>query len=426
MAGNSMKLTRAAVDRIAPEPSKQKLVWDTEIRGFGVRVSPGGAKSYIIQRRVNGKERRVTIGRAGDISAEAARRKALSLAAQFLDGKDPVVEKRRQAVRSVTLRQAFDDYIMAPKKKGGGRGSPKKARTIADIKSVMPYFDDWLDLPASEISGAMVKERHAKVVARSAAQGNLSMRYLRAVFNHLMADSDDEDDPVIKRNPVDRLNRLNQWAEVKRASGYVPDGQLADWIAASKRELSVMQNGDDLNDAIIFMLLTGARVGETLGDPAVGYPPLAWSEVDLEQRTVILRDTKNRTDHEIPLGKALLEMLRARHSRAKGYYVFADQRGKPATPPQVRRALKRIGKKTGVTVSPHDLRRTFATIASKIDISAYKLKRLTNHVSGGDVTAGYVQISTEDLRDAMQRIEDFILSPARISVGNVVQMEVAS
>ncbi|MEM9426089.1 MAG: Arm DNA-binding domain-containing protein, partial [Pseudomonadota bacterium] len=158
-----MKLTRTAVDRIEPAPGKQKLVWDTEIRGFGIRISPGGAKAYIMQRRVNGTERRVTIGRADVISAEAARKKALSLAAQFLDGKDPVVEKRRQRARSVTLREAFEDYIAAPKKKGGGRGAPKKARTVADIRNVMAYFDGWLDLPASEVTGAMVKKRHAEI-----------------------------------------------------------------------------------------------------------------------------------------------------------------------------------------------------------------------------------------------------------------------
>lgn len=76
-----------------------------------------------------------------------------------------------------------------------------------------------------------MKERHAELVARSAAQGNLAMRYLRAAITHVIADTDD-DDPIIKRNPVDRLNRLNQWAEVKRAAGGLPSDRLADWISA--------------------------------------------------------------------------------------------------------------------------------------------------------------------------------------------------
>ncbi|MCA1775536.1 MAG: hypothetical protein LC676_08000, partial [Loktanella sp.] len=89
-------------------------------------------------------------------------------------------------------------------------------------------------------------------------------------------------------------------------------------------------------------------------------------------------------------------------------------------PADLRNALRRIETETGLHITAHDLRRTFATTASRIDISAYKLKRLTNHTSGGDVTAGYVQVTTDDLRDAMQRISDYLLSPAR--TGEVVQL----
>ena len=326
MAGKSVRLTVAAADKIAPVPGKQVLVWDTEVRGFGLRISGGGAKSFIYQRRVNGTDRRVTIGRVGEISADAARRKAMALAAQFLDGKDPVVEKRRQRARSITLRDAFDDYISAPKKKGGGKGSAKKARTVADIEKVATaYFGDWLDMPASDITGAMCKKRHAEIVARSAAQANLAFRYLRAVFNHLMADTDDEDDPIIRRNPVERLNKLAQWAEVKRATGHVPDDRLAAFIEAAHTELLPMNNGADVRDAILFMLLTGARIGEVLGDPSVGYPALSWADVDLARKMVTLRDTKNRSDHELPLGNALAGMLKAR--QGGGEYG-----GQPARP----------------------------------------------------------------------------------------------
>lgn len=420
-----IKLTKGAVERIKPEQGKQIFVWDSDLRGFGLRVSPGGAKAYIMQRRVNGKNRRVTIGRADDINPETARKRALKLAAEFSDGKDPVQEKRRKEARSISLREAFEDYIAAPKKKGSRRGAAKKPRTLADIRKAMRHFEDWLDLPASEVTGAMVKKRHAELVAKSAAQGNLAMRYLRAAFNHLMADYDDEDDPIIKRNPVDRLNRLNQWAEVGRASGHIPEDKLAEWLAALDTELLGVKNPRDVRDTIMFLLLTGARIGETLGDPMVGYLPLAWNDVDLERGTFTLLDTKNRTDHTLPLPRQLAALLTARRGLSEGPHVFASRAGEAVSQPQVRRALKRVGEAAGVTVTPHDLRRTFATIANKIDIAHYKLKKLTNHVSGGDVTAGYVQVSTEDLRDAMQRIEDYILSPARTSEGNVVSLEAA-
>ena len=420
MAEKRVKLTKTSVAKVQPVAGKQLLLWDTELRGFGLRVSAGGAKSYIMQRRVGNVSRRITLGRADDIGAEAARRKALAAASQFAEGVDPVKEKARQKARGVTLREAFADYMQAPKKKGGGRGAPKKARTLADIESVQRKFADWLEMPVAEITGSMVKQRHAELVAKSAAQGNLAMRYLRAAINHVIADADD-DDPIVKRNPVDRLNRLNQWAEVKRATGHIATDRLADWLEAVQTGLTGLKHENEMRDALLFILLTGARKGEVLGEASVGYAPLRWSDVDLGKGIVTFRDTKNRTDHELPLPTQLVAMLEARAKISGPDYVFSDWNGN--VPNVLRSAVTRIEALTGIRAPAHDLRRTFATVASKLDISAYKLKRLTNHIGGGDVTAGYVQVSTDDLRDAMQRIEDFMLSPARTAAGNVVQLE---
>jgi integrase len=170
----------------------------------------------------------------------------------------------------------------------------------------------------------------------------------------------------------------------------------------------------------VFLLLTGARLSEALGDAGVGYPPLRWADVDLTRRTVTFRQTKNRTDHELPIGTALAAMLTERKRVAGAEHVFSAKDG--AVAGDLRSAYARIEKATGIRVSAHDLRRTFATAASRLDISAYKLKRLTNHISGGDVTAGYVHVTTDDLRGAMQRIEDYLLSPTRTASGNVVQL----
>ena len=420
MAERKLKLTKTTVADLAPEAGKQVFIWDTEVRGFGLRISPGGAKTYILQRRIGATTRRVTIGRADDMTAERARKAAEKLASQFADGIDPVKERKRKLAQERTLRDAFKAYIAAPKKKGSGKGAAKKALTVRDIEKAMNRFSDWLDKPVTQITGAMVRDRHAKIAAGSAAQANLAMRYLRAALNHAIADSD-EDTPILKVNPVDRLNRLNQWAEVKRATRHLADDKISGWIDAVQNDLAGLKGDAELRDALLFLLLTGARVSEALGDTAVQYPALRWADVDLQRAVVAFRNTKNRTDHELPMGRALAAMLEARRAISGPEFVFSDRAEN--VPADLRPAYKRIEKATGIWITAHDLRRTFATVASKLDISAYKLKRLTNHVSGGDVTAGYVQVTTEDLRTAMQRIEDYLLSPARTDAGNVVQME---
>jgi hypothetical protein len=164
---------------------------------------------------------------------------------------------------------------------GAGRGAPKKANTLHDIDKAARRFADWLDKPVTEITGDMVKARHAEIAARSPAQANQACRYLRAAINHVNADSD-EDAPVLARNTVDRLSRVAQWAPVPRAT-------------------IGLQRDAEIRDALLFMILTGARISEVLGDPKVGYPPLRWDAVDLERGVVVLEATKNRSDHELPL-----------------------------------------------------------------------------------------------------------------------------
>jgi integrase len=309
--------------------------------------------------------------------------------------------------------------MAAPVKKGGGKGEPKKAGTLRGIGKAMRRFEDWLDKPVAQITGTMVKERHAKLAAKSPAQANLAMRYLRAVLNHAIADSDD-DVAVLKENPVNRLNRINQWAAVKRATRHLPDDRVADWLEVVRNGLVGLKGDAEVRDALVFLLLTGARLAEALGDAGVDYPPLRWADVDLTRKLVTFRNTKNRSDHELPLGASLTEMLAERQKVAGPEFVFSDRDGN--VPTDLRAAYVRITKATGIHVTAHDLRRTFATVASRLDISSYKLKRLTNHISGGDVTAGYLQVTTEDLRTAMQRIEDYLLSPARTAGGNVVRL----
>lgn len=425
MSNLKMKLTKTSVATVDPVGGKQLLIWDTEMRGFGLRVSPGGAKSYILQRRLAGTKRslRITIGRADDLATEAARRKALAIASQLAEGVDPAKEKARVAARSLTVQQAFRDYMEAPKKKGIGRGGPKKKRTQRDIAKCMKYFSDWMKLPVTNITGAMVKKRHSEIAKASPAQADLAFRYLRAAFNHVVADSEDENDPIIKKNPVDRLNRLNQWSEKKCARGHIPADRIGDWLDAVRDGLYGLKNDMSVRDALVFMLLTGARLSEVIGSPPDDYPALRWRDVDLVKRAVTFRDTKNRKDHTLPLPIFLAAMLERRKQISGPEFVFSNSAGD--VPLELRGAYARIKALTGIYVTAHDLRRTFTTAASWLDISAYKTKALANHMSGNDVTAGYIQIDAEDLRDAMQRIEDYMLSPNRRPVEQniVLQLE---
>ncbi len=96
--------------------------------------------------------------------------------------------------------------------------------------------------------------------------------------------------------------------------------------------------------------------------------------------------------------------------------MFSDREGMRLD--NLRYSLGRIQKASGVTFTVHDLRRTFATVAESLDLSSYAVKALLNHsLPKEDVTAGYLRLTPERLRDAMEKVERRILTLAGIKPG---------
>ena len=99
------KLTKRAIDALRPA-AKDQLVWDDEVRGFGVRVKPSGVKSYLIQyRNAHGRSRRFTLGKHGVLTLDEARRQAKKCLSPRVaaGGSDPAEERqlRSQGARPV-------------------------------------------------------------------------------------------------------------------------------------------------------------------------------------------------------------------------------------------------------------------------------------------------------------------------------------
>src|SRR4051794_32749577 len=97
----TLKLTKREIERLpAPHPSgKQMLVWDAELKGFGVLLSgTTNAKTYIAQRKLpDGRTRRVTVGALGELELDRARRLAGDLLLDLRNGKDPKAQRRSAA-----------------------------------------------------------------------------------------------------------------------------------------------------------------------------------------------------------------------------------------------------------------------------------------------------------------------------------------
>lgn len=405
------RLTERKALAYAPPAAGYALHWCPQTPGFGVRVTANGARSWVSERRVNGKTVRRTLGKAagrGAISADAARKLMVDISSELQRGIDRVEEQRaeraeqRQAATeaALTFETALKDYVK--RKRRGKDGLPLKERTRADYLAMVaagkttesgrPLANGELhalaDTPLSKITADDVRSVFRAAAARGARRATYAMQVLRAVLNWHGVQ--------VPGNPLSRdvpgKDRIILGSTAGDPSPIPPEKLKAWWQAAC------LASSREAADFYRVMLLTGARGGE-LKDVCV-------RDVDAEGGRIVLRDTKNRTDHTLLLAKQTAEII-APYLKGKKPGVKVFTVGDP------RKTLGTINAAAGVTITGHDLRATFASVAEEL-VSAYTLKRMLNHAEAGDVTgAHYVGKSEAQLRAGWQAVADFVTGPHR-------------
>jgi integrase len=395
--------TNASIEAIEPPTSGRIEYRDARDSALIVRVASTGAKTFSVLRRVNGRLVRATLGpfkRAGDeqvrMSVDAARKALRTIEARFAAGVDVNREKKIARAQSVTLKDVLDDYLSTRKK--------LKPRTIQDYRDVLnEACSDWLELPIKSITEDMVIRRHAKRGKDSPARANNFVRVLRALWNFA------DDGGKLGPNPVAMISRKRAWYDVRRRTSRIKDSELPAWWATVTNLTGQRRDsGARLAcDFLLFVLLTGLRLSEATG--------LKWSTVDVGERTITIPDPKNRDPHVLPFSSLMTDIIERRKEGPRSPYVFpaVDEPKHPYSSATLRTWIEIIATDSGVRATPHDLRRTFASVAESLDISSHTVKRLLNHRTGRhDVTDGYIIPSVERLRSAMQRVTDRIVELA--------------
>lgn len=392
-----MKLTKATVEVANLPENGQRFLWDDELKGFGVRLTPT-AKTYVVQARVAGITRRITLGKHGVLTAQEARKRALKELAGMSQGTDPAKEKRATKARVVTLEQVVTAYLK------DRRGL--KASTRAEIeKHLKVSFGEWAGLPIVDITRDMALARFRKLSDRSQAQANQAFRCLRAWINYATGAYQVSGKPLITDNPVKAISDSKMWHHIKPRTGKIPLDKIGmAWAEIQRQRTAPEQNaiGRTIADVVLFLMVTGARFGEAA--------ELTWDRVDLDGATWHLPDPKNRTPITRPLPKVAADMLRDRPH--DGDFVFPGRSGGHVR--ELRGLLVKISGLIGADVRAHDLRRTFRAIATECRVEYWKIKLLMGHRIGQDVTISHYT-ETSDLRylqEDIERIGNWITSQA--------------
>ena len=393
--------TKTAVDEIPHPETGQLVYWDTELTGFGV-LAGARQKTFVLERRINGRPRRVTLGRVGQITLQKAKADAEQLIGEMRGGSDPVERKRDQTAGGITLREGWELTKEAMKKKN------RSQTTFDDYQSKIDcHLTDWLDLPLAAITPEMTNRLHSKIgEGHGKYMANGTMRVLRLIWRR-----------------VRRQHRGLPEAPTSNVDFYAEHGRtnvIKDWPAWWD---GIQQIANPVRrDFYIWLAFSGCRAGETM--------TMEVKNLDLENGIAQV------SDHQDRRVRIALERFHGRRCCATGSRRTTKEFGEKCrwVFPSVTSESGHLEEERLTAAepklfrqqwSPHTLRHSWITIADqKVKISDSHQRMLTNHKLKrvkNDAHAGYIHPDLDDLRHSQQLMTDYLLAqikPTKPGKGN--------
>ena len=393
------KLTKKAVDSASVGP-KDRLLWDTEVKGFGLKITPLGRRIYVLQTRFRGRLRRFTIGVHGSPwTPDLAREEALRLLGSLVRDIDPL-EEERAANNDITVAALCQLYLA-----DGAAG--KKPSTIALDRSrierhVKPLIGHKRvrELTRADLERFMIDVARGKTAAdqrtrmrgRSIVRGGKGsatrvMGMLGAILQFAVRRGYRTDNPArgIRRYPDKRLERFLSSEELTRLAIAFSD---AEHLGINPFALT----------AIRMLALTGARKGEILG--------LQWAWIDFERSCLRLPDSKTGAK-VVPLGSAATEVLRSvPRTNGNPYVIQGSQNNGHFV--GLQKVWKKIREDAGLPkLRLHDLRHHFISTGASSGESLYILGKVAGHKQAS-TTQRYAHLADDPIRLVAERISSSI------------------
>ena len=395
------KLTKRRIDDAKPA-KKRHVLWDGEVRGFGLRVTPAGERTYVLKYRHRGAQRWFTIGRHGSPwTVEAARKEAKRLLGEVADGKDPAAIKgaKKQALTIAELCNLYLAEGVSHKKPltiKADRGriewhiKPLLGRkrvdavTRADIERLV------VDVIAGRTAQSTPKERGPGSLARGGrGVAGQCATLLGTLLSFAVRREMRQDNPArgVKKPALRKMERFLSDAEIGRLAValdiYRTDGGNPFAVAAIK-----------------LLLLTGARRNEILS--------LQWRDVDFDRQCLRLRNSKTREKVVFLNAPALLLLQDMPRVEGNPHVVVGHGAGEHLKGlDKIWNAVRARAGLEGVRL--HDLRHSFASVGVAGGLSLPVLGALLGHRQAM-TTARYAHLSADPLRAANEAVGSRIAS----------------
>ena len=391
------RLSKRTVDAVQVPPNGEAFVWDSELRGFGLRVKASGVKAYLIQyRTLAGRTRRHMLGRHGVLAPEEARGLALQKLADIAKGIDPSAQ-RKAARAAMSVAELCDLYVSE-------RLATRKASSVASAKAdienhIKPLLghEGAAAITAEDVDRLLLAvaagktARQAKTRKRGVSRvrggkgaANAAVTTLCAALNFGIRRGVRADNPAlgVRKFPEKKLERFLSPAELARLGE-----ALAAAEALGVESLFAIA-------AIRLLILTGARKNEIL--------TLQRSFVDAHNRCLRLPDSKTGAK-VVHVGAAAMQVIEAIPVVEGNPYLLPGFKGQGHLV-DLQATWERIRDAAGISdVRLHDLRHAFASLGARGGDSLLVIGSLLGHRSA-KTTHRYTHLADDPLRDAADRI----------------------
>jgi integrase len=389
-----VRLTKIAEKKL-PTPTKEqgeRVVWDSDLAGFGLRLLPSGCRTYILQRRTKaGRSIRLKIGRVGDLTADQARDEAKRLISRITLGEDPAEQRRKARVEERRRRLAPTVADLAEAwlrngetaKRRPWRHSSREAYERALKKHVLPRI--------GTMKVESVERRHVRAVVEPLASkpitANRTLAATRAMFGFAVK----SDDWAITVNPAGNIGMHHE----EKRERYPQNGELDRLVTA------LHARGDRCGQFYLMLLLSGARRGELLA--------MRWSDVDFDAGVWTKPETvtKQRKAHRLPLNPQALDLLRGLRA-VEPFSPFGM-----LSLSALRKAWVEILRDAEITgLRVHDLRHWHASLLASMGLSLPIIGALLGHASTA-TTQRYAHLVDAALRKATEQVGAVVLPMRR-------------
>lgn len=414
------KLTDKSVAELAlPDGKPQRVEWDSELTGFGVVVGRR-LRTFIVEARVGGTKRRVTIGALGKVREDRrhwtttlARQRAKELLGDMAAGLDPHAGTRT-APSGPRLRDALDAHLARMNKK---RRAPRSMATLE--AEVTKYLVDWLDRPIAELTGTRLAEIHDRIKAKTrrragsnpanakgAPIANRVISHVGACWNSLNRKLEGA---LGTWNPAKVVDR----DVLKPKRERVADEDLPMWWARVQTLSPVRR------DLALFCMFSAMR--------SEAARHVRWEHVDLEAWSLAVPTPKGgeAKAFQLPLGPTLVRLLgRRRQENAAEFSPYGGDHGwvfpslsrakpfrvQPVAEAKERRVNPTTGRREKYLSGPHVSRRTYLSVAAEEKISELDRSVLANHAFGNQsVNQTYIEQHFGHLLECQARIDAALL-----------------